>query len=68
MPASPATLRRLDILVWVLTYGGLLLLVLGIASHDETPVGGWSMTLVGGVMAVAGIIVVVVRARMTPRS
>lgn len=68
MPASPATLRRLDILVWVLIYGGLLLLVLGIASHDETPVGGWSMTLVGGVMAVAGIIVVVVRARMTPRS
>lgn len=66
--ASEATLRRLDVLVWVLIYAGLFLLVLGIASHDETPVGGWSMTFLGGVMAVAGIILVVVRARMTPRN
>jgi hypothetical protein len=30
------TLARLDTLIWSLIYGGLFLLVLGIASHDET--------------------------------
>jgi drug/metabolite transporter superfamily protein YnfA len=67
MAASPDTLRRLDVLVWVLIYGGLLLLVLGLATHDETALAGWSMAALGGVMALAGIILVVVRARMTPR-
>ena len=65
--AGPETLRRLDVLVWSLLYGGLLLLVLGLATHDETAIAGWSMTVVGAVMAVAGIILIVVRARMTPR-
>ena len=65
--ATPETLRRLDVLGWSRVYGGLLLLVRGLATHDETAIAGWSMTVVGAVMAVAGIILIVVRARMTPR-
>jgi hypothetical protein len=65
--AAESTLKRLDVLVWALIYGGLLLLVLGIASHDETAIAGWSMTILGGLSALAGIILLLVRARMTPR-
>ena len=62
------TLARLDALAWILIYGGLLALVLGIASHDETVVGGWSLSVVGVVAAIAGVVLIVVRARLTPRN
>jgi hypothetical protein len=65
--ADERTLSRLDVAAWVLIYAGLFSLVLGIASHDETAVGGWSLTILGGVAAVAGIILILVRARVTPR-
>lgn len=59
------TLARLDVLAWVLIYGGLFALVLGIASHDRTAVGGWSLSVLGAVAAVAGVVVIVVRARLS---
>jgi hypothetical protein len=37
--ASARTLARLDALIWTLIFGGLLVLVLGIASHDEAREG-----------------------------
>ena len=65
--ADERTLNRLDVAAWVLIYGGLFLVVLGIAAQDETAIGGWSLTILGGVAAVAGIILILVRARVTPR-
>ncbi|MBK6007793.1 hypothetical protein JJB11_16965 [Ramlibacter ginsenosidimutans] len=59
------TLARLDVLAWVLIYGGLFTLVLGIASHGRTAVGGWSLSVLGAVATVAGIVVIVVRARLS---
>jgi hypothetical protein len=59
------TLARLDVLAWSLIYGGLFTLVLGIASHGRTAVGGWSLSVLGAAAAVAGIIVIVVRARLS---
>jgi len=58
-------LARLDVLIWTLVYGGLFMLVLGIASHDETAIGGWSLSVVGLVVAAVGAVLVVVRARIT---
>ena len=62
---STRTLARLDALAWILIYGGLFALVLGIASHDETAVGGWSLSVLGGIAAVAGVVLIVVRARLS---
>jgi hypothetical protein len=62
------TLARLDALAWTLIYGGLGALVLGIASHGQTAIGGWSLSVVGVVAAIAGVVLIVVRARLTPRN
>lgn len=64
MPTA-RTLARLDALAWTLIYGGLITLVLGIASHDETVIGGWSLSVLGTMAAVAGVVLIVVRARLT---
>ncbi|MEJ8837366.1 hypothetical protein [Ramlibacter sp. AN1133] len=60
------TLDRLDTTAWVLIYGGLFALVLGIASHGETAIGGWSLSVLGVLAALAGVVLIVIRARMTP--
>lgn len=57
-------LARLESLVWVLIYGGLFALVLGIASHDETAIGGWSLSVLGTLATAAGIVLIFVRARL----
>lgn len=62
--ASPRTLARIDNLVWVLIYGGLFALVLGVASHDETVIGGWSLSVLGGIAAAAGLVLIYVRSRL----
>jgi hypothetical protein len=62
--ATPRTLARLDALAWTLIYAGLFLLVLGIASHDETVVGGWSLSVLGALGTIAGIVLIIVRSRL----
>ena len=63
MPSS-RSLARLDALIWTLIYGGLFALILGIASHDETIIGGWSLSVLGAIAAAAGAALIFVRARM----
>lgn len=67
MTATSKTLARLDALVWILIYGGLFAIVIGVASHGEANVAGWSLVAVGGVAAVAGIVLIFVRARLRER-
>jgi hypothetical protein len=61
----PATLRRLDALIWVLLFGGLLTLVLGLSITDlQAAWGGW--VVAGGVLAVVlGLVLFVLRSRLT---
>jgi hypothetical protein len=63
MPSARA-LKRLDALAWTLIYAGLFALVLGVASHDETVLGGWSLSVLGGLATVAGVVLIFVRSRM----
>ena len=63
MPTARA-LKRLDNLVWALIFGGLFTLVLGIASHDETRIGGWSLSVLGSLAAAAGVVLIYVRSRL----
>jgi hypothetical protein len=58
---KPATLEKL---VWVLIYGGLLAVCLGlfVARADE-PLA-WSIGVVGAVTAAVGVVLIYVRSRM----
>ena len=62
-----STLDRLDAIAWILIYAGLFTLVLGIASHGHTVIGGWSLSVLGAVAAIAGVVLIIVRARITGR-
>ena len=64
--ATPSTLQRLQTLIWVLIYGGLLTLVLGIATARIDNALGVVLMVVGGVAAAAGVVLIVVRARLRP--
>ena len=64
--ASPRFLQRLHQLIWVLIYGGLITLVLGIATARTDDALGWSLGLIGGVVTALGVALIVVRARLRP--
>lgn len=64
--AASRTLARLDMLAWALIYGGLFTLVLGIAAHGEARLAGWSLSVVGVLASTIGVVLIVVRARLTP--
>lgn len=54
----------LDKLVWTLIYGGLIGVGLGLSVQRTDAAIGWGLVSVGAVLAVAGAVLVVVRARM----
>jgi hypothetical protein len=54
----------LDTLIWVLIFGGLLTLSLGLATHGSHLIAGWSLTAVGGLAAAAGVTLIWVRSRL----
>ena len=62
--AAPSTLQRLQKLIWVLIYGGLLTLVLGIATARTDVSTGWVLMVGGGVVAAVGVVLIAVRARL----
>ena len=62
--ATLQTLARIQTLIWVLIYGGLLTLVLGLASHSRAPVTAFWLMFVGTTLAAAGVLLIWVRARL----
>lgn len=63
---SARPLQRLHALIWTLIYGGLLTLILGIAT-DRAGDGalGWSLMVGGSVAAGVGVVLMAVRARLS---
>ncbi len=61
---SARTLARIEAWVWILIYGGLLTLVLGLAVGRIEPVLGGVMAFVGAVLALAGAVLLWVRSRL----
>ena len=57
---------RLDVLIWVLIFGGLFTVVLGFASRTAAPATGWSLILAGGCIAAVGVVLIWVRSRLGP--
>ena len=62
--ARAATLRRLEALVWVLIYGGLFALVIGLATSRRDEATGWALVLAGGLAAAVGAALIWLRARL----
>lgn len=57
--------KRIESLIWVLVYGGLLSVSVGsFVIHAGGEALGWTMVAVGMALTVAGAALVVVRARM----
>ena len=55
---------RVERWVWILIYGGLGTLVLGLAVEDLNFPLGWSMVCGGAAVAIAGVVLIYVRSRM----
>ncbi len=66
--ASPMTrravLRRIDTLVWVFVFGGLLTLVLGLSAERLDAFWGWLLVAAGALATVLGFVLWIVRARL----
>ncbi len=53
-----------DTLIWVLVYGGLILLGLGLSVQRTDNGMGFGLAVIGGVVAVIGFALIYVRSRM----
>ncbi|MEO8387561.1 MAG: hypothetical protein ABI893_09020 [Polaromonas sp.] len=63
-PVSNKNVARLQTLIWVLLYGGLLTLVLGLSVQRQDDAIGWSMVVLGAVVAAIGAALIYVRSRI----
>ncbi len=63
-PTDPR-MARLHKTIWTLIFGGLLTLILGIFVGKTDDAIGWVMIAVGGLMTVAGAVLIYVRSTMT---
>jgi VIT1/CCC1 family predicted Fe2+/Mn2+ transporter len=57
-------LKRMQHLIWVLIYGGLLTLVLGLSVARTDGALGWSMVVGGGGVALLGVVLIYIRSRL----
>ncbi len=62
--ATAKTLQWIERLVWILIYGGLFMLVLGIAIGRQDAPLGWVFAIPGVVLALVGVVLIYVRSRL----
>ncbi len=61
--AQPKPHAALEAWIWVLIYGGLFLLILGIVAVRVDETIGWAIAVPGAVVALAGVVLIYVRSR-----
>ena len=57
--------RKVETWVWVLVYGGMIVLGIGLAVQPTDPGTGWAIVCAGGVLITLGALLVWVRSRMS---
>ncbi len=62
---STTAIKRIQQLIWVLIYGGLLTVVLGFSVSRTDDVMGWSLVSGGALVALVGAVLIYVRSRLT---
>ena len=60
------TKDKLEILVWVLIYGGLLGASLGWFMQPRSDALAWTLMAAGGTVTAIGVVLIFVRSRMGP--
>ena len=63
LATSPAV-KRLEKITWLLIYGGLLVLLVGIFTLRQDEVVGWITVAVGALAAITGFVLIYVRSRI----
>jgi len=64
---SPRTIVWIERLVWILIYGGLLLMSVGLfLVRGEGPVLGSVLLVKGGIVTAAGVFLIWLRSRLKP--
>jgi hypothetical protein len=63
----PKPHARLEKWIWILIYGGLFLVILGISTGRTDAALGWSMAVPGGLMTAVGIVLIYVRSRFNDK-
>jgi len=63
-PVSNKAIARLQALIWILIYGGLLTLILGLSVQRSDDAIGWSLVVGGGIVAAVGFALIYVRSRI----
>lgn len=64
LTASARTRAWVERLAWILLYGGLFGVVLGLAAMKRDALTGWSLLVPGVVLTIAGIVLIWVRSRL----
>ncbi len=62
--SSNKTIARLHYLIWALIYAGLLTIILGLFVQRTDDSIGWSMVVLGALVATAGFVLIYVRSKM----
>lgn len=63
-PAPQNPHARLEKWIWILIYGGLFAVILGIAIGRAEPAIGWSMAVPGALATAVGVVLIYVRSRL----
>lgn len=63
-PSANKSIARLHKIIWILIYGGLLTLTLGLFVQRSDDATGWFMVVCGGLVAAAGFALIYVRSTM----
>ncbi len=61
---SNRRLARMETLIWVLIYGGLLSVVVSLFMSDDGQDLAMVLRILGGIVVAAGVVLIVVRSRM----
>ncbi|MEO6973592.1 MAG: hypothetical protein ABI135_09270 [Rhodoferax sp.] len=67
-PTSSRDIARLHALIWILIYGGLLTLVLGLFTRRSDAALGRTLMIVGALVAAVGVALIYVRSRLKEES
>lgn len=65
---SNLRLARMETLIWVLIYGGLLAVVVSLFLPDSAPGLTWGLGVAGGVVVAVGVALLIVRSHMREES
>ena len=58
--------KRMEVWIWVCIYAGLLLMSLGLFVVRAQAAPGWLLGTLGGLLVLAGVVLVVLRSRREP--